>query len=146
VPTSNPILIIEDDPQVAEIIECNLRAAGIRTMLVTTGLDALCALDRVHPSLVTMDLNLPEVSGFRLLRVFKKYAPHVPVIVVTAYQFQEAEETAQAGADDFITKPFDPANLVKKIQRLLDRPAASAVRPTLESEGSRLPTVNYSVA
>jgi DNA-binding response OmpR family regulator len=143
---SNPILVIEDDPQVAEIIECNLRAAGIRSTVVSTGLDALCALDRVRPSLITMDLNLPEVSGFRLLRVFKKYAPNVPVIVVTAYQFQEAEETAKAGADDFITKPFDPAYLVKKIQHLLERPERHPVRSQPESASAREPSVAYSIA
>jgi DNA-binding response OmpR family regulator len=142
---SNPILVIEDDPQVAEIIECNLRAVGIRSTIVATGLDALCALDRVRPSLVTMDLNLPEVSGFRLLRVFKKYAPDVPVIVVTAYQFQEAEETAKAGADDFITKPFDPAHLVNKIQRLLEGPPSLPYRSS-DVRSSRVPSAAYSVA
>jgi DNA-binding response OmpR family regulator len=118
---TNSILVVEDDPQVAEIMQFNLRAAGLPTTVVADGLEALHALDRIRPALVTMDLNVPEVSGFRLLRVFKKYAPHVPVIVVTAYQFQEAEETAHAGADDFITKPFDPEHLVKKVQVLLER-------------------------
>jgi DNA-binding response OmpR family regulator len=122
---TNPILVVEDDPQVAEIIQLNLRAAGLQSTVVADGVEALHALDRVCPSLVTMDLNVPEVSGFRLLRVFKKYAPNVPVVVVTAYEYQEAEETARAGADDFITKPFDPAHLVRKIQGLLNKP----VRP-----------------
>jgi DNA-binding response OmpR family regulator len=118
---TNSILVVEDDPQVAEIIQFNLRAAGLPTTVVADGLEAMHALDRVNPALVTMDLNVPEVSGFRLLRVFKKYAPHVPVIVVTASQFQEAEETAYSGADDFITKPFDPEHLVKKVKVLLER-------------------------
>jgi DNA-binding response OmpR family regulator len=130
---TNSILVVEDDPQVAEIIQFNLRAAGLPTTVVADGLEAMHALDRVCPALVTMDLNVPEVSGFRLLRVFKKYAPHVPVIVVTASQFQEAEETAHSGADDFITKPFDPEHLVTKVKVLLersDRPKVSQLADT----------------
>ncbi len=121
-PRSNHILVVEDDPHVAEIIQTNLLAAGMRTTVVPDGLEALRAFDEKSPTLVTMDLNVPEVSGFRLLRLFKKFAPQLPVIVVTASEFQEAEEIARAGADAFITKPFEPERLVYMIRDLLEHP------------------------
>jgi len=115
------ILVVEDDPEVAEIIEWNLFAAGYPVTIVQDGLSALRAFDTPRPALVTIDLNVPEVSGFRLVKVFKRHAPNVPVIVVTGLAYEEAEETARAGADDFITKPFDPGCLVRKIEILLDQ-------------------------
>ncbi len=115
------ILVVEDDPQVAEIICWNLRAAGYPVTVVADGLEAIKAFDRERPALVTVDLMIPTVSGFRLVALFKRERPEVPVLVVTALAFEEAEETAHAGADDFITKPFDPAVLVRKIDDHLHR-------------------------
>jgi DNA-binding response OmpR family regulator len=131
---ANRILVVEDDPEVAEIIEWNLDAAGYQTHVVQDGLSALRAFDEVQPALVTIDLNVPEVSGFRLVEVFKRYAPTTPVVVVTGLTFEEAEETAHAGADDFITKPFDPEQLVRKVNFHLqtDRAVRYAIpTPTL---------------
>jgi len=125
---SHHVLVVEDDPQMAEIIHTNLVAAGIPATSVPDGIQALRALDEVRPTLVTMDLNVPDVSGFRLLYLFKKFAPDLPVIVVTGYEFEEAEEIAHAGADDFLTKPFEPDRLIARIRDLLDRPS-SGVKP-----------------
>lgn len=138
------ILVVEDDSQVAEILQWNLFAAGYRVTVVQDGLAALRAFDEEHPALVTIDLNVPTVSGFRLVELFKRYAPSVPVLVVTALTFEEAEEIARAGADDFVSKPFDPYQLVCKIEYHLQRkntpriaaaptaPHASAVKPPVE--------------
>jgi two-component system, OmpR family, response regulator AdeR len=124
------ILVVEDDPEVAEIMQWNLYAAGYDVTVVRDGLDALLAFDAEKPALVTVDLNLPRVTGFRLVKLLKRQAPDVPVIVVTALAFEEAEETARAGADDFITKPFNPEDLVQKIAFHLQGPAAcQADRP-----------------
>jgi DNA-binding response OmpR family regulator len=120
------ILVVEDDPQVAEIICWNLLAAGYPVTVVSDGLEAIQAFDREHPALVTVDLMLPSVSGFRLVALFKRERPDVPVLVVTALTFEEAEETARAGADDFITKPFDPGTLIQKIHYHLHRASGLA--------------------
>jgi DNA-binding response OmpR family regulator len=125
---SDHVLVVEDDPEMAEIIHVNLVAAGIPATSVPDGIQALRALDEVRPTLVTMDLNVPEVSGFRLLYLFKKFAPNLPVIVVTGFEFEEAEEIAHSGADDFVTKPFDPVRLVARIRDMLDRSAAKVAR------------------
>lgn len=132
--TQARILVVEDDPQIAEILEWSLRPAGYSPTVVVDGLSAMRAFDHAPPDLVTIDLNVPEVSGFRLVQIFKRYAPTVPVIVVTALSFEEAEEIARAGADDFVTKPFDPAQLVHKIRYHLERRASP--RPTAPSPTS----------
>lgn len=124
---AEPILVVEDEPQVAEIIYWNLAAAGYRVTVAADGLEALRAFDAEHPALVTIDLLLPTVSGFRLVELFKRDHPDVPVLVVTALAFEEAEEIARAGADDFITKPFDPEALVQKVAYYLRRTPLSEV-------------------
>jgi two-component system sensor histidine kinase/response regulator len=79
--------------------------------------------DSEHPDLVTLDLGLPKVSGFRLIEVFKRSTPPgpVPVIVVTAMSFEEGEYVAHAGADAFITKPLAPEDLVSRVAFTLAR-------------------------
>jgi two-component system OmpR family response regulator len=115
------ILVVEDDLQMAEIIEWNLSAAGHPVTVVNDGVTALRKFDEDRPSIVTVDLNVPEVSGFRLVKLFKRFAPDVPVIVVTAASFEEAEDIAHDGADDFLAKPFDPRHLIQKVEFHLDR-------------------------
>jgi len=126
------ILVVEDDLQMAEIIEWNLLAAGHSVTVVNDGVTALRQFDEERPSIVTVDLNVPEVSGFRLVKLFKRFAPDVPVIVVTAASFEEAEDIARDGADDFIAKPFDPRQLIQKVDFHLDRIREGRdARPTL---------------
>lgn len=130
------ILVVEDDPQVAEILQWNLYAEGYIVKVVEDGLRALRAFDEERPALVTIDLNVPTVSGFRLVQLFKRHAPDIPVVVVTASMFEEAEDAAQAGADDFITKPFDPYQLVRRVNFLLRR---SGVSPNVSQQPPALP-------
>jgi len=120
------ILVVEDDPHVAEIIQWNLYAAGYAATVVADGMAALQAFDEIHPCLVTLDLNVPAVSGFRLVELFKRHAPEVPVVIVTALSFEEAEEIARAGADDFVTKPFEPYDLLQKVHYHLSPPRRAA--------------------
>lgn len=120
------ILVVEDDPQVAEILQWNLYAAGYPVTIVQDGLAALHAFDEERPSLVTIDLNVPTISGFRLLNVFKHSAPDVPVLVITASAFEEVEDIARDGADDFVTKPFDPYQIVRKVEYHLRRSRSPA--------------------
>ncbi len=133
------ILVVEDDPQVAEILQWNLFAAGYQVTVVQDGLAALRAFDDERPALVTIDLNVPSVSGFRLVELFKRHAPQIPILVVTALAFEEAEEIARAGAEDFVTKPFDPYQLVRKIEYHLHRDkTAPSTPPPLSPTPSRI--------
>jgi len=113
------ILVVEDEPGLVEVLEVNLRASGYDVVAASDGLEALRRFDEEKPDLVTLDLNMPTVSGFRLLRLFKSDPRPTPVVVITGYSFEEAEEVAHAGADDFITKPIDFVQLISKIERAL---------------------------
>jgi len=117
------ILIVEDEPGLAEVLSLHLEAAGFETTVCHDGLSAIYELDRATPRVVLLDLHLPEVSGFRLIQLLKQRAdsPGLPVIVITALSFQEAEEVVRAGADDFISKPFMPDEVVSRVERLLNR-------------------------
>ena len=121
------ILVVEDEREIAEALQVNLVGAGYEVLVATDGLQALRIFDRERPDLVTVDLGLPEVSGFRLVELLKRPGPEgpVPVVVVTALSFEEGEDAARAGADEFITKPFDPHDLVRKIGYVLSRKAAA---------------------
>ncbi len=123
------ILIIEDEPGLAEVISLNLQASGFDTAIATDGLEALYALDREIPDLILLDLHLPKVSGFRLIHLLRsrEATASVPVIVITALSFREAEEVIRAGADAFLTKPFSTDDLLAHVRHLIalrDQPPA----------------------
>jgi DNA-binding response OmpR family regulator len=121
--TKGRVLVVEDEPGLAEVLALHLDGAGYETAIAHDGLSALYEMDRDLPRLVLLDLNVPVVSGFRLIQLLKQRAdaPNLPVIVITALSFQEAEEVIRAGADDFITKPFMPAEVVTRVERVLGR-------------------------
>jgi DNA-binding response OmpR family regulator len=110
------ILVVEDDPYVAWMITCNLQDAGYAVSMAEDGLAALRAFDTEDFALVTLDLMLPMISGFRLARLFKRTRPEVPVLVISSLSFEESVEVAHVGVDDFLTKPFDPQLLVDKVR------------------------------
>jgi len=124
------ILVVEDEPQIAEALQVNLEGAGYQVLLATDGIEALRLFDQQQPDLATVDLLVPSVSGFRLVELLKRPNPPgpVPVIVISALSFEEGEDAARAGADDFITKPLDPADLVRKVEFVLARRAADTRR------------------
>lgn len=115
------ILIIEDEPGLAELLAVNLEGAGYETVCASDGVEALRAFEQKPPDLVTLDLNVPKVSGFRLLELFKRDRPSIPIIAITAYSYEEVEEISKKGVDDFQAKPVDFEVLISKIQRLLER-------------------------
>jgi DNA-binding response OmpR family regulator len=129
------ILVVEDDPRVGDFLSWSLRARGYAVTLAADGLLALREFDALPPSLVTLDLHLPTVSGFRLIRLFKRDRPEIPVLVMSGLAFEEAEEVARAGADDFLTKPLDPPLFLSKVAFHLGR--TSPDRAFLTRQGDR---------
>ncbi len=119
------ILVVEDEPEIAEALQVNLEGAGYQVLLASDGVQALRLFDQQRPDLATVDLMLPEVSGFRLVELMKRPAAPgpVPVIVISALSFEEGEDAVRAGADAFITKPLDPDDLVRKVRFVLEKRA-----------------------
>ena len=130
------ILVIEDDPDIVELLRYNLERESYRVTSAVTGSEGLAALQRERPDLVILDLMLPEVSGFEVCRRLRKDSEtgNLPVIMLTA-RSEEADVIAgiELGADDYIKKPFSPRELVARVGAVLRRAApVEAPAPSIE--------------
>ena len=126
-PDARSVLVIEDEPGIAETIALHLQAEGLKVEIVVDGLAALVRLDSPPPDLVLLDLGLPEVSGFRVMSVLRRTPgwERTPVVVATAYNFEEAQEIIRDGIDEFMTKPFDMKDLVERVGAVIRRKSAA---------------------
>ncbi|MDA0327625.1 MAG: response regulator transcription factor [Gemmatimonadetes bacterium] len=118
------VLVVEDEPDIAALIAYQLTREGFRVETVGSGPDALAAIDRELPHLVVLDRMLPGLSGDEvLLRIRSEPSTaKVPVLVLTARREQEDRiEGLQLGADDYLTKPFSPRELVLRAHAILRR-------------------------
>lgn len=113
------VLIVEDEEGLLEILEINFRSAGYRVLVAADGVIAWRRFDDERPDLLVLDLNLPRMSGFRLLELVRSESD-VPVLILTAYDFAEAEEVAKYRPDAFVKKPFDVGELIGLANRLVD--------------------------
>jgi two-component system phosphate regulon response regulator PhoB len=120
------ILVVEDEPAIAELAAINLRHAGFEVVLAPDAEAARSAVDRVLPDLVLLDWMLPGQSGLALARTWRGDARtrSLPIIMLTA-RAEEADKLAglEGGADDYVTKPFSPKELVARIRAVLRRRA-----------------------
>lgn len=115
------ILIAEDEAIMLSLLEKNLRDDGYEVMIATDGQQAIEKFKAFKPDLVITDILMPYVSGLELIGLIKSYVEqNTPVIVLSAMG-QEATvlEAFNIGADDFITKPFNPSELTLRVKRLL---------------------------
>src|SRR6201985_1691946 len=120
-------LLIEDDPNIVDLIRSNLSVRGFDTIVSADGERALKLLETESPDIVLLDLMLPDVDGFELCRQMREISP-VGIIVVSARGGEREKVTAlNAGADDYMTKPFGIEELLARILATLrrTRPAAS---------------------
>lgn len=118
------IYIIEDDPDINEIVEDNLQREGFRTSTFTDGMKAYDAIIENQPDLIVLDLNLPSMSGIELCKYIREneLTEEIPVIMLTA-RSEEIDKIIgfEVGADDYITKPFSPRELVARVKVHLKR-------------------------
>ncbi|MFD5325206.1 response regulator transcription factor [Streptomyces sp. NPDC127092] len=130
------ILVVDDDPTVAEVVTGYLERAGFAVEQAADGPDALRKAGERRPELVVLDLMLPGLDGLEVCRRLRAHGP-VPVIMLTARGDEEDRITGlEVGADDYVTKPFSPRELVLRVESVLRRSRASAgaaARPVLRS-------------
>jgi two-component system, OmpR family, KDP operon response regulator KdpE len=126
--TPTRALVVEDDPNIVDLIRSNLAVRGFETIVSVDGLRALRLLETESPDIVLLDLMLPEVDGFELCRQIRERSP-VAIIVVSARGGERDKVSAlNVGADDYMTKPFSIEELLARINATLrrTRPAGSA--------------------
>ncbi|HLE52768.1 MAG TPA: response regulator transcription factor [Anaerolineales bacterium] len=123
------ILIVEDEPSIAEVVSLYLKRAGFRVLLTADGQSALNLLQIQVPDLVVLDLMLPKMDGFELTRWLRTQS-EVPIIMLTARR-DEVDRIAglEMGADDYILKPFSPQEVVSRVRAVLRRTRANAPNP-----------------
>ncbi|MBQ4378622.1 MAG: response regulator transcription factor [Treponema sp.] len=120
---STKILVIEDVPEMSELVSMYLSKEGMEVSKALSAEDALEILKKETPDLVILDLNLPGMSGFEFLKLFREqYNNTIPVIISSARDGDEdIIEGLGLGADEFVTKPFSPRVLVAKVKANLRR-------------------------
>lgn len=127
-PTEGDILIVDDEASVVEVVSLYLQREGFRVRSAHNGTDALVALQAERPALVILDVMLPHIDGLTLIRRMRENpALDVPVIMLTA-RGQETDRISglELGADDYVTKPFSPAELVSRVKAVLRRTAGKS--------------------
>jgi len=135
------VLVVEDESAIAELISINLRHAGYEVTIAATADDAQAAVDRVLPDLVILDWMLPGQSGLALAKRWRGQARtrELPLIMLTA-RAEEADKIAglDAGADDYLVKPFSTNELLARIRAVLRRKAPEALDVPVDVGGLRL--------
>ncbi|MEP6478390.1 MAG: response regulator transcription factor [Rhodoglobus sp.] len=127
------VLVVEDDPTVSEVAATYLRAAGFIVDQVSDGFAAIEAVERLSPDLIVLDRMLPGIDGAEVCRRVRA-KNSVPIVLLTALGSTEDRITGlEAGADDYLTKPFSPRELVLRVQSILRR-SVSEYAPELAFE------------
>lgn len=119
--TESTILIVEDEKNIASLVKLYLENEGFKVQHITDGSLAIETVDRIHPSLVILDLMLPGMDGLEICRRLRAKGG-VPIIMLTARD-QEVDKVVglEVGADDYVTKPFSPRELVSRVKAVLRR-------------------------
>ena len=142
------ILIVEDEPDIQELIAYNGERAGHEVVRADTAEQALERIRDALPHLVLIDWMLPGMSGVDLARSLRgnKRTETIPLIMVTARGAEQDKLTGlDVGADDYMTKPFSPAELNARIKAVLRRRAPQVTDDSVEAEGLRLDPVSHRV-
>jgi DNA-binding response OmpR family regulator len=143
------VLVVDDDPIVGDVVRRYLEQDGCRVRLVGNGPDALNAAAAEPPDIVVLDLMMPGMDGLEVCRRLRHRMPALPVVMLTALG-EEADRVLglEVGADDYVTKPFSPRELVLRIRSVLRRAAGPAVNavPAILRDGDLVADTGRRVA
>ena len=118
------ILVVDDDPGAAEAISALLEGAGLATRRAHSGEDALAVARERRPQMVLLDVRLPGVSGYEVLRALRdRFGESLPIMFISGERVEAFDRVAglQLGADDYLVKPFAPDELIARVRRLVER-------------------------
>ncbi|MFA0733095.1 MAG: hypothetical protein LKKZDAJK_002825 [Candidatus Fervidibacter sp.] len=128
VPKPAKILVADDDPAILELVRINLEARGYQVLTVDNGADAIRIAMREKPDLLILDVLMPEVDGYEVMRVLKESpeTAHIPIVVLTAYASDAGAMVSwMQGAESYLAKPFNPEELLMVVDRLLSSESSS---------------------
>ena len=127
------VLVVDDEPQLLRALGTNLKARGYDVDLAPTGEAALVLAARKHPDLVVLDLGLPGIDGVEVIRGLRGWTS-VPIIVLSVRETERAKvEALDAGADDYVTKPFGMDELLARLRAALRRAVPGEEEATVET-------------
>ncbi len=116
------VLVVDDDPQVLKLLRLNFEMEGYDVVSATDGNEALEAVDRENVDVVVCDVMMPGVDGLEVVRRLKgdSATARLPVVLLSAKALRgDSQAGLAAGADEYVTKPFDPAELIEVVARLI---------------------------
>ncbi len=137
------ILVVDDEPNIREVVELYLRREGYAVEVTGDGAAALEAIERKAPDLIVLDLMLPIIGGIQLTRMLRDGHYDIPIIMLTA-KGEESDRIAglELGADDYVTKPFSPKELVARVKAVLRRASA---KPMVDPQAQPLTIGNVTI-
>jgi len=112
----NPILVVDDDPTILDVIRDLLTIEGYPVETARNGLEALQAVEQFHPSLILLDMRMPLLDGWGFARELERRGIHVPIVVLTA-TCDAARWAHEIGANDYLAKPFEISSLIQTVER-----------------------------
>jgi two-component system KDP operon response regulator KdpE len=128
------ILLVDDDPQLLRALRVNLQARGYEVSSADDGASALAIAARTRPDLVVLDLGLPDIEGVEVVRGLRGWSS-APIIVLSARHEERAKVVAlDAGADDYVTKPFGMDELLARLRAALRRATVSNDQPVIKTD------------
>jgi two-component system, OmpR family, KDP operon response regulator KdpE len=135
------ILVCDDDRQIVRALRLVLREAGYVAIVTATGEEALDRAAVEGPHAVIVDLMLPDLPGIEVCRRLREWSD-VPILVLSAVGEEATKiEALQSGADDYVTKPFSPGELVARIAAMLRRAGRAAAEQVRDHNGDSLPCI-----
>jgi DNA-binding response OmpR family regulator len=138
--SGRPILVVDDDAKIVRLVRTYLERAGYRVVTAADGPAALAAIEDHEPALVVLDLMLPELDGRAVIRAVRREPDgDVPIIILSA-RGSTIDRIAglEDGADDYLPKPFSPAELVVRVRRILERTDRTNAPPPVPTETARV--------
>jgi adenylate cyclase len=116
------VLVVDDDPVILRLLEVNFELEGFVVLTAGDGAEGIAAVRQHRPDLVVSDVMMPNVNGLELVSTLKgdPATSTIPIVLLSARaQTADVRQGLEAGADDYVTKPFEPSDLVERVTRLL---------------------------
>ena len=139
------VLVVDDEPQIVRALRVNLAARSYSVLTASTGKQALDAAAREHPDLIVLDLGLPDMDGVQVIREIRTWSP-VPIVILSGrLNSNEKIRALDAGADDYVTKPFNVEELAARVRAVTRRHAPGDSSPIVELGNVRVDLAQHQV-